>query len=247
MDKKFGILRQRVRQSQKIVMDSIISDHNAEVCVLCGGSNEITREHIIPQWVFDANPKKFLINKKNNQATNYIRATVPACRECNSELLGAFEFYLKNTLLEKDANELTNYELDAIIWWLQYLGFKLQLMDLRSRFLRYKGGEYIPFLADIPVAMFWGAIDTTPGKVFKVIRKARRNLISKWKDKKYNSLMVFKTTNENFHFFHKVDDFIFIEIPQVQKAFFFFYNMEFDDINVAHEECMKIINKVYNE
>ncbi len=34
--------------------------------------------------------------------------------------------------------------------------FKLQLMDLRNRFLRYKGGDYIPFLANFPVAMFWG-------------------------------------------------------------------------------------------
>ena len=47
------------------------------------------------------------------------------------------------------------------------MGFKLQLMDLRNRFLRYKGGDYIPFLANFPVAMFWGNVDTTPGDVFQ--------------------------------------------------------------------------------
>ncbi|HCT6793375.1 TPA: hypothetical protein OT656_000593 [Escherichia coli] len=246
MDEKFSILRKRVKHSQKKVMDCIIADHNADICVLCGGSDDITREHIIPQWVFESNAEKSLINKKNNQSTHYIKATVPACRVCNSDLLGVFEYNLKKFLTEKRGEELTDYEYDCIIWWLQYMGFKLQLMDLRNRFLRYKGGDYIPFLANFPVAMFWGNVDTTPGDVFRIIRKSRRNLMSKWKDKKHDSLMVFETSNKSFHFFHKVDEFIFIEMPQVKKAFFFFFNKEFDSHDLAHEECMKIIEKCYN-
>lgn len=246
MDEKFSILRKRVKHSQKKVMDCIIVDHNADICVLCGSSDDITREHIIPQWAFDSNAEKSLINKKNNQSTHYIKATVPACRVCNSDLLGVFEYNLKKFLTEKRGEELTDYEYDCIIWWLQYMGFKLQLMDLRNRFLRYKGGDYIPFLANFPVAMFWGDVDTTPGDVFRIIRKSRRNLMSKWKDKKHNSLMVFETSNKSFHFFHKVDEFIFIEMPQVKKAFFFFFNKEFGSHDLAHEECMKIIEKCYN-
>ncbi|HHL8680170.1 TPA: hypothetical protein ACQ8S6_001377 [Escherichia coli] len=246
MDEKFSILRKRVKHSQKKVMDCIIVDHNADICVLCGSSDDITREHIIPQWAFESNTEKSLINKKNNQSTHYIKATVPACRVCNSDLLGVFEYNLKKFLTEKRGEELTDYEYDCIIWWLQYMGFKLQLMDLRNRFLRYKGGDYIPFLANFPVAMFWGNVDTTPGDVFRIIRKSRRNLMLKWKDKKHNSLMVFETSNKSFHFFHKVDEFIFIEMPQVKKAFFFFFNKEFDSHDLAHEECMKIIEKCYN-
>ncbi|EER9477284.1 hypothetical protein RO182_003947 [Escherichia coli] len=246
VDKKFSILRKRVKHSQKKVMDCIIADHNADICVLCGSSDDITREHIIPQWAFESNAEKSLINKKNNQSTHYIKVTVPACRVCNSDLLGVFEYNLKKFLTEKRGDELTDYEYDCIIWWLQYMGFKLQLMDLRTRFLRYKGGDYIPFLANFPVAMFWGDVDTTPGDVFRIIRKSRRNLMSKWKDKKHNSLMVFETSNKSFHFFHKADEFIFIEIPQVNKAFFFFFNKEFDSHDLAHEECMKIIEKCYN-
>lgn len=246
MDEKFSILRKRVKHSQKKVMDCIIVDHNADICVLCGSSDDITREHTIPQWAFESNTEKSLINKKNNQSTHYIKATVPACRVCNSDLLGVFEYNLKKFLTEKRGEELTDYEYDCIIWWLQYMGFKLQLMDLRNRFLRYKGGDYIPFLANFPVAMFWGNVDTTPGDVFRIIRKSRRNLMSKWKDKKHNSLMVFETSNKSFHFFHKVDEFIFIEMPQVKKAFFFFFNKEFDSHDLAHEECMKIIEKCYN-
>lgn len=247
MDEKFSLLRAKIKASQRLVMNKVISEHGADICVLCGSENEITREHVIPQWAFEANQNKFLVNTKNNQSSSYIKTTIPACRVCNSELLGAFEDNLKRILLEKNGGDLNQFEVDCIIWWLQYLGFKLQLMDLRSKFLRYKGKEYIPFLSDIPVAMFWGEIDTTPHKVFNTIRKSRRELIKKRKAKKSNSLLIFETSNESFHFFHKVDEFIFIEMPQVKKAFFFFFNKEFDDHNLAHAECMEIIKKVYND
>ena len=247
MDKKFGLLRARIKRSQKKVMDCIIADHNAEICVLCGCAEDITREHVIPQWAFDADPNKHLVNNKNNQSISYIKATVPACRQCNSELLGAFEDQLKRNLVEKKPEDLNGYDIDCIIWWLQYLGYKLQLMDLRSRFLRYKGKDYIPFLADIPIAMFWGATDTTPGQVFKIIRKSRQCLKKKWKDEKFNSLLIFETLNESFHFFHKVNEFIFIEMPQIKVAFFFFYEKEYEARSIAHAECMKIIKEVYEK
>lgn len=246
MDKKFSLLRHKIKESQSAVMNKIISNHKTEVCILCGSDNEITKEHVLPQWSFEGRPEKFLINTKNNQSSNYIKMTVPACKTCNSDLLGAFEDYLKRFLLEKDSSELNNYEVDCVIWWLQYIAFKLQIMDLRSQFLRYKGGEYIPFLSNIPVAMFWREIDTTPNDVFNTIRRSRRALTKKRKANKYNSLLVFNTTNKSFHFFHKIDDFIFIEMPQVGKAFFLFFNKEFIEHKDAHAECMEIIKRVYN-
>lgn len=245
MDKKFSILRRRIQKSQKFVMDKIISDHKADICVLCGSEKEITREHVIPQWAFEGDPKKYLVNTKNNQPTNYIKSTIPACRECNSDLLGSFEDYLKRLFQEKDGAEFNCYEVDSIIWWLQYIGFKLQVMDLRSRFLRYKGSDYIPYISDIPVAMFWGPIDTTPHMVFNTIRRTRRSLFKKNKGSKRNSLLVFNTSNPDYHFFHKVDEFIFIEVPQVNKAFFLFYNKEFDLHDNAFDECMEIIKRNY--
>lgn len=94
--------------------------------------------------------------------------------------------------------------------------------------------------------MFWGEIDTTPNDVFNTIRRSRRALTKKRKANKYNSLLVFNTTNKSFHFFHKVDDFIFIEMPQVGKAFFLFLTKEFTEHKEAHTECMEIMGKVYN-
>jgi hypothetical protein len=245
MEKKFRLLRARIKKSQKIVMDIIIKHHQADLCLLCGSEVEITREHVIPQWAFEAAPDKELLSTKNNQYTSYIKTTIPACRSCNSELLGVFEDYLKRMLLNKKPESISGPDYDIIIWWLQYLGFKLQVMDLRNRFLRYRGGEYIPYLAQIPVAMFWGDIDTTPNKVFRTIRKSRRNLTSKWKDAKHNSLMIFKSKNEGFSFFHKVNEFIFIQMPQMKIAFFFFFDKEFEKHEQAHAECMQIIKYVW--
>lgn len=245
MERKFELLRKKIKGSQQLVMDSVIANHNVDMCMLCGSTEDVTREHIIPQWAFESNQQKGLVNKKNNQPVNYIKATVPACKECNSVLLGAFEDSLKRMLLEKGVDELISKDIDCIIWWLQYLGFKLQLMDLRSNFLRFKGKEYIPSLSQVPIAMFWGDIDTTPNKIFRIIRKSRRALMRKKKGEKYNSLGVFKTSNKSFHFFHKVDEFIFIELPQVQKAFFLFYNKEFDHYLDSQKEYMEIIKKFY--
>lgn len=245
MEKKFELLRKRIKESQRLVMDSVIDDHNVDMCMLCGSTKEITREHVIPQWAFESNPEKYLVNKKNNQLVNYIKTTIPACKECNSELLGAFEDNLKRMLLGKNAYELTSKDVDCIIWWLQYLGFKLQLMDLRTRFLRFKDKEYIPFLSKIPIAMFWGDIDTTPNKVFRIIRKTRRALMRKRKCDMHNSLLIFETSNNNFHFFHKVDEFIFIELPHVKKAFFFFYSKEFENHDESLKEGMAVIEKHY--
>lgn len=246
MDKKFSLLRSKIKKSQSSVMDKVISNHKEEICMLCGSSNEITKEHVLPQWSFEAKPEKFLVKTKNNQPSNYIKTTIPACKTCNSELLGTFEDYLKRFLLEKDGSELNNYELDCIIWWLQYIAFKLQIMDLRAQFLRYKGGSYIPFLSNIPIAMFWGEVDTSPNDVFNMIRRGRRELTKKRKSKKHNSLLVFKTNNNDFHFFHQVNGFIFIEMPQVKKAFFLFLTKEFTEHKEAHTECMEIMGKVYN-
>lgn len=118
MDKKFSLLRHKIKESQSAVMNKIISNHKTAVCILCGSDNEITKEHVLPQWSFEGRPEKFLINTKNNQSSNYIKMTVPACKTCNSDLLGAFEDYLKRFLLEKDSSELNNYEVDCVIWWL---------------------------------------------------------------------------------------------------------------------------------
>lgn len=245
MEKKFGLLRKKIKESQRLVMDSVIANHNVEMCMLCGSTQEITREHVIPQWAFESNQQKGLVNKKNNQSVNYIKATVPACKKCNSDLLGAFEDSLKRMLLDKRIDELASKDIDCIIWWLQYLGFKLQLMDLRSNFLRFKGKDYIPALSQVPIAMFWGDIDTTPNKVFRIIRKSRRTLMKKRKCAKYNSLGMFETSNKSFHFFHKVNEFIFIELPQVQKAFFLFYHKEFGDYLDSQKEYMEVIKKFY--
>jgi len=247
MHVKQRVLRNKIKASQRVVMDELIKDHNCNICFFCGSKDDLTKEHVIPQWAFQSKSEQTLINKTNEQGQSYMQLTVPACRDCNSVLLSSLEDYLKRLFAEGDINNFSSTDIDCIIWWLQSLGYKLQLMDLRRKFLRHKNYDFIPFLSEVPIAMLRGDIDTTPFKTFGMLRRARKELIKKKKQGKHNSLIVFHTTNKSFYFFHKVDGFLFIELPQVGLAFFFFFNKEFDNEQSAKNEGWEIIKKVYSD
>lgn len=247
MDENQKVLRKKIKESQFVVMERFIRDHSCSVCLFCGSEKNITKEHVIPQWAFESKTEQTLVNKTNEQSQSYMHLTVPACWHCNSVLLSSLEDYLRRLFSETEIKDFSNENVDYIIWWLQSIGYKLQVMDLRKKFLRHKAAPYIPYLADIPVAMLRGAMNITPSQTFNMVRKARRELFSKRKTSKRNALVMFKTKNKSFYFFHKVDDFIYIELPQVKKAFFLFFNKEFVNINTAKDECWEIIKKVYED
>ncbi|MUK27466.1 hypothetical protein GNP75_15050 [Aliivibrio fischeri] len=45
-------LRKKIRANKKKVTDAIITNHSAEICIVCG-----SREHI-PQWVYNRSTKR---------------------------------------------------------------------------------------------------------------------------------------------------------------------------------------------
>ena len=88
-------------------------------------------------------------------------------------------------------------------------------------------------------------IDYSPSKAVTQIRIAQKRVTQKSKINNQNSLIVFKTKNEGFHFFHHLNDFIFLELPKFGVAFFYFYSREFENEEVARDEAMKIVSAVY--
>ena len=68
----------------------------------------------------------------------------------------------------------------------------------------------------------------------------------KSKSQYVNSLVVFKTKNQGFYFFHNMNEFIFLELPQFKVAIFYFYNKSFENELDAYNEAMKIITEVYD-
>lgn len=87
--------------------------------------------------------------------------------------------------------------------------------------------------------------ELSPYKVLTAIRRSLKGLSIKRKYDHLNSLIVFKTTNLDPHFFHTIDEFIFLEIPQYQIALFYFYQDKFDTVDAARERATDIIKLVY--
>jgi hypothetical protein len=53
LNRKLVEFRKKIKANHKKVIDSIIEDHSVNICVFCGEIDNLTREHVIPQWVYD--------------------------------------------------------------------------------------------------------------------------------------------------------------------------------------------------
>ncbi|WP_336755396.1 hypothetical protein [Pantoea sp. USHLN298] len=245
MEMHFRELRKKIRESQRSVMDAFIADHKINICFFCGTDKYLTREHMMPQWVFEKKPEKFFSATINEMPQPYIKSTIPACARCNNVLLSSVEETIINILQSKLPGDYDFSERDMIIWWLELIGFKLQVLDLRQKFIKAKNGPYVPFLAEIPLGIMRRGGEESPYKILLSVRAARRRLFKKTKIQEENSLVVFETSNPDMHFFHKSGEFIFLELPRFKSAFFYFFNKQFDTIDEASKLAHALIEKVY--
>ena len=169
-----------------------------------------------------------------------------ACSECNSYILGSLEHHIEIWFRQADLGSefIDNEIIEKVIIWLELIDYKFQVLNLRRKFKKVKDGEYVPYLAKMPLSIMQN-ISISPSKVFSNLRNALKRISVKSKAIKMNSLVIFKTKNENIHFFHKMNEFIFIELPKHEVAFFYFYNNEFDSLVEAHNHAMKHLKKIY--
>lgn len=246
LESRLITLRKKIRLSQKIVIANLIEDHDAQICVICGSPEDLTKEHVIPKWTFENNPDKHFITDVNGIGQTYNKTTVPACYHCNSYVLGALEDSLNKLFrtVDLEKNGLSNLDKENVILWLELIDYKFQVLNLRRKLMKPKNGPYLPYLAKLPVSIIQ-KIDLSPSKVFSNLRQGLHRLSVKKKTNHINSLIIFKTSNESFHFFHKVDDFIFLELPSHGIALFHFFKLKFSNHAEAHKAAMKIIKKVY--
>jgi hypothetical protein len=258
VDLQLQLLRLLVKDNFAGIIDFIIDNHikredneavksnGNEICMFCSSNQNLTKEHVIPRWAFDKSTQKYFITDVNGLSQTYNKTTIPACATCNSNLLNALEKYINQLFLRIDL-ELTFFtseELGNIIRWLEIIDYKFQILNIKRKFVTSKEGGYIPYLADFPISMLRLNQNYAPRRVVSEIKRSLKRITVKNKTKSINSLVVFKTSNPDFHFFHTMDDFIFIEFPKHKIAVFYFYNKLFDDVKIAHDEAMEIINKV---
>ncbi|MAD03405.1 MAG: hypothetical protein CMK65_07280 [Pseudoalteromonas sp.] len=247
LNNKLVEFRKKIRANRKHVIDSIIEDHTINMCVFCGEVNDLTREHVIPQWVYERCNIRTFITKTNNNAQTYNKTTVPACRDCNNNILGELERHLKHKFEAIDLRHeyFSDDDIDKIILWLETLEYKFHVLDLRRKLNKVQGSDYIPYIGPMPIAMFQGPMDQSPSKVFSNLRNALKTLSVKSKNSRHNSLCIIRTTNPDFNFFHSTNNFIFIELARYNVAFFFFYKQEFVSASEAFAQAQKIIKNEY--
>ncbi len=247
-------LRLIARKNGKYVMNKLFNDYltghfNKEVntsCLLCGSESNLTKEHVLPKWVFENDSKRTFTTDVNQLPQKYIGTTLPMCATCNSEILNTLEKYIQKTLVEVDLKTkyYSSENWGNIIRWLETIDFKFQLIDITTKFRAHKEAGYIPFLAGLSISeMRDFSIRTIKSKS----RLSLKRISTKDKSKMANSLIVGTTKIKTFNYFHKSGQFIHIEIPKYNKVFFYFFDREFKNDENAKKEAMKIIKSVYEE
>lgn len=228
--------------------DRVLASNYPDVCIFCGTIHQISREHVIPKWVYENNPEKFFTTKINGINQTYNRTTVPVCVTCNSDLLSGLEGYITKLLLEVNLKTdfFTIEEIENIIRWLEVIDYKFQMLNLKRRFLKSAEGKYTPYLSDFPLLLLRpGKEYDSPSKVVTAIRRSQKKVTIRSKTPNVSSLVVFETSNKGFHFFHKMNDFIFLELPKHKTALFYFFDKTFANPKQAFRAASRIIDKVY--
>ena len=248
LNKKLINFRKKIRLNRKKVIDSVVEDHSVHICIFCGENENLTREHVIPQWVYGRCTKRNFITTTNGASQTYNKTTVPACKDCNSNILGSVERHLKHEFDRVNVKEesYSQETMELIVFWLESLEYKFQILDLRRSLNRVEGSEYIPYIGKLPISMFQGPVDTSPAKVFSNLRSALKVLSVKSKSSELNSLCVLSTKNLDFHFFHSNNNYIFIELAEFGVAFFYFFKERFDNHRDATEKAQEIVKKEYS-
>lgn len=252
IDSTFRELRRTVRSHGVYVMGKLFDDHLTGLitkkiipsCFLCGSEMNITKEHVLPKWVFEGSDKHSFVSDINQLSQNYIRATVPACGRCNSELLNGIERYIQDTLATVDLQTryYTAEEWDNVIRWLEIIDLKFQIWDIMTKFRAHKKVGFVPALADFSIAM------TRDLSVRSVTSKARLSLKRvgiKDKSDRANELIVGRTIKKTFHYFHTSGKFMHLELPTYNKGFFYFFTGQHKNDRATLREAKKIIKWAY--
>lgn len=255
----FKCLRVKLRQNSKMVMDDVLTRHiprinskeksKKEICIFCASAKNLTKEHVLPKWTFEKNTELFFITDINGREQTYNKTTIPACADCNNNVLASIESYIISLFKSVDLQKafFSVEELQNIIRWLEIIEYKFQILEIRRKFTKSRYADYIPYLSDIPISVMRENISYSPDKAIAQIRIAQKRITVKSKKENQNSLVIFKTKNESFHFFHHLNDFIFLELPEYGIAMFYFYSRTFQDEKEAHDTAMEIMKSVYKE
>ena len=252
IDKSFQSLRVNLRkQGPKITEDVFFRFHPitekkpVERCVFCGSTSKLTREHVIPRWVFEKDVNLRFISGVNMQTQTYNKAVIPACAKCNNSVLGIIEKEIKQTITQYIfIKEHEEQAAANVMRWLELLDYKGQVYDCRRLYLKYATNKYDSSWGIFPLAMMRHFIELKPLAPFDYLRNSQRRITIKEKVKRINSLVIFRPKKPHFNFFVKPTEYIYISFPLTNIAFFYFFKTNFLNYSDAIKKALYIIKRV---
>ncbi len=154
MKEKLRSLRTLIRNNTKVVVDHLIRNHidrsskakyPGDGCFICGVTSHLTKEHVLPQWVYAAKSDRFFVTGMNGTRQTYNKTTIPACDTCNNNLLSSLDNFVSKSIARVDLSKefFEQDEFEAIIRWLEIIDYKFQILNFRRTFLRHQKGEFI--------------------------------------------------------------------------------------------------------
>ncbi len=220
-------------------------DVGDEICIFCKSTLNLTKEHVIPKWLFEKNVKSTFVSSVNRQTQSYNKAVVPACSNCNNTILAEIEKHIVRIIGDMDRGSKLNIgDYSDIIRWLEILEYKLQVYDCRRKYIKYANSQYDTSWGTLPLSVMRHFMDFNPFLVLKYLRRAQRRITVKSKNDRLLSLVIFHTTKAHFNFFTQPDEYIYISFPMYNIAVFYFLREKFYDNREAYEEALYYIDGV---
>ena len=252
VDNAFRSLRVKLRKhGPKITEDVFFRFHPItekkppEICVFCGSTYKLTREHVIPRWVFNGDVNLKFISGVNRQSQTFNKAIIPACALCNNSILAIIENEIKQIVTQHIfSREHEERSAVNIMRWLELLDYKGQVYDCRRLYIKHANGNYNPEWGIFPLAMMRHFIDLKPYAPFDYLRNSQRRITVKEKLSRRNSLVIFQPKKPHFNFFVQPNEYIFISFPFINIALFYFFKVGFLHYSDAAKKAIAIIKKV---
>lgn len=197
---------------QSIEKNFEISDYAKECCIICGTDKNITKEHLLPKWVFENDVKKSFFISPEDTLYSYRLSYLPCCKTCNSSVLGNFEHHIRE-ILKRENKNFTISEKEDIIFWIKYLDFKFKIFGVEKACHRNTKSKSNIGLWDKP--------RNNPKNFFYDLFDLPATT---------NSLIVSEPKQKNFDFFYWKDHYFSITLPQCNVSIIYFFTNKIENI-----------------
>lgn len=197
---------------QSIEKNFEISDYGKECCIICGTNKNITKEHLLPKWVFENDVKKSFFISPEDTLYSYRLSYLPCCKTCNSSVLGNFEHHIRE-ILKRENKNFTISEKEDIIFWIKYLDFKFKIFGVEKACHRNTKSKSNIGLWDKP--------RNNPKNFFYDLFDLPATT---------NSLIISEPKQKNFDFFYWKDHYFSITLPQCNVSIIYFFTNKIENI-----------------